>query len=57
MPRNSIGERQHVIFSPLQKDRLKKLAAKTGISVSEHLRRAVDLYFAKIVEDHQRTQK
>lgn len=57
MPRNSIGTRQHVIFSQLQKDRLTKLAVKTGISVSEHLRRAVDLYFMKIVEDHQRNQK
>lgn len=57
MARQQIGERQHVILSKVQMGRLKKLAAKTSISVSEHIRRAVDLYFTKMVEDHLRSQK
>ncbi len=57
MPRTSIGERSHVIFSKQQRERLLKLAEKTGISVSEHIRRAVDNYFVKIVEDFNKVKK
>jgi predicted DNA-binding protein len=57
MARTQIGARQHVILSKLQMERLKKLAAKTSITVSEHIRRAVDHYFTKIVEDHMRVKK
>lgn len=46
MSRQSLGgERRHIIFSKPQDDRLTKTAKETGISFSEHVRRAVDTYF------------
>lgn len=46
MARQSIGgPRRHVKLSNQQDERLVKLAKDTGITVSEHMRRAVDAYF------------
>jgi hypothetical protein len=45
MARQSVnGTRVHVILPKPQRDQLARLATRTGISVSEHLRRAVDHY-------------
>lgn len=46
MARQSIGgPRRHVKLSRPQDDKLEKLAKDTGITVSEHIRRAIDSYF------------
>jgi Ribbon-helix-helix domain len=46
MSRQSIGgERRHVILSKPQDVKLEKLASETGITISEHIRRAIDSYF------------
>jgi len=46
MARQSIGgERRHVILPKPQGVKLEKLAQETGITVSEHIRRAIDSYF------------
>lgn len=42
------GVRIHFIVPKRKKDFLDKYAAKTGISVSEHLRRALDQYIASL---------
>lgn len=39
------GPRRHVVLSQQQDERLRKLSAKTGITDSEHIRRAIDSYF------------
>lgn len=39
------GNRRHVIVAVPQDERLEKLAKKTGMTVSEHIRRAIDSYF------------
>ena len=39
-----IGQRIHVRLTKPQYERLKKLAAKGGYSISETLRRAIDAY-------------
>lgn len=49
MPKR-IGTRTHVILSDSERDAMVKLAKKTGLTVSEHIRRAVDLYLAKAAE-------
>lgn len=51
MPRQSIeGVRCHVILPKPQHAALQQYSKKTGMTVSEHLRRAVDLYLAAIAE-------
>ena len=46
MARQAIGgPRRHVKLSGPQDKKLEDLAAKTGITVSEHIRRAIDTYF------------
>lgn len=51
MPRNSIGgTRTHVILSDPQREQLERLAKKTGLTVSEHLRRAADFYLTKVAQ-------
>ncbi len=46
MSRQSIGgERRHVILSKPQDVKLEKLSQETGITISEHIRRAIDSYF------------
>lgn len=50
------GPRRHVILSPAQDARLEKMAKKTGMTVSEHLRRAIDAYF-RLVDVAEARQK
>ncbi len=57
MPRRQIGIRRHVVLTQQQVDRYDKLAAKTGINFSEHVRRASDTYFQKIIDDLQKVAK
>lgn len=46
MARQTIGgPRRHVILSGPQDEKLLKLAKKTGLTPSEHIRRAIDAYF------------
>lgn len=46
MARRAIGgPRRHVILSKPQDKRLDELAKKTGLTPSEHIRRALDSYF------------
>lgn len=46
MARQTIGgPRRHVILSRPQDEKLLKLARKTGLTPSEHIRRALDTYF------------
>lgn len=46
MARQKIGgPRRHVILSKPQDEKLVKLAKKTGLTPSEHIRRAIDTYF------------
>ena len=47
MARVKLGTRVGVYLSEIQIKRLKKLTKKTSLSVSEHLRRAVDEYLEK----------
>lgn len=44
------GIRLHVIVPDQHRKALERYAKKTGISISEHLRRAIDLYLAGAVE-------
>lgn len=51
MPRQSLeGRRTHLIMTKYQERELKVLATKTGISVSEHIRRAIDFYLASLAD-------
>jgi hypothetical protein len=51
MPRPTInGVRTHVILTQQQTDSLKKWAKKTGLTVAEQIRRAVDFYLASAAE-------
>ena len=46
MARQTIGgPRVHVKLAGPQAKRLEKLSADTGMTVSEHIRRAIDAYF------------
>lgn len=46
MSRQAIGgPRRHVIIAKPQDDKLMRLAKKTGLTPSEHIRRALDAYF------------
>lgn len=47
--RSSGGRRRHVILSDPQDEALIKFAARTGLTVSEHMRRAVDFYILKYI--------
>ncbi len=38
------GPRHHVILSKQQDEKLRRLAKITGLTTSEHMRRAVDAY-------------
>lgn len=51
MPRPTInGERIHVILPKQQTSALRRYAAKTGLTVAEQIRRAVDFYLASAAE-------
>lgn len=55
MPRGRIGgKRTHVVLSATQEARLRRLAEKTGLTQSEHIRRAVDSYFRLLDAADQR---
>lgn len=51
------GPRRHVVLSPQQDEKLTKLAAKTGITTSEHIRRAIDAYFRLLETYNSRNKK
>jgi predicted DNA-binding protein len=56
MARQQIGgPRRHVILSKPQDEKLVKLAKKTGITTSEHIRRALDMYFRALELSEKRT--
>lgn len=49
MPRRSLdGLRTHVIVTKPQDRELRKLARETGMTASEHIRRAIDFYLASL---------
>lgn len=54
MARKSIGERRHVILPKPQNERLDALAKSTGLTPSEHIRRAIDAYFRLLEAAAQR---
>lgn len=55
MARQQIGgPRRHVILSQPQEARLTTLAKTTGLTPSEHIRRALDAYFRLIDAAEQR---
>ena len=51
------GPRRHVVLSPKQDEKLRDLAARTGITPSEHIRRALDTYFRALELHNSRTKK
>lgn len=49
MPRRSLdGLRTHVILTKPQDRELRRLARETGMTTSEHIRRAIDFYLASL---------
>jgi len=51
MPRQSLdGLRTHVIITKYQDRELRQLAEKTGMTVAEHVRRALDFYLASLAD-------
>lgn len=51
MPRRSLeGRRIHLILTAPQDKGLRAVALKTGISVSEHCRRAIDFYLSSVAD-------
>lgn len=58
MPRPSLdGKRTHLILTRYQYRELHTLAEKTGMNVSEHIRRAVDFYLATLSNRLSTTKK
>ena len=52
MPRRSIeGQRAHVIIPNRQDRELRKLADETGLTISEHIRRAIDQYLLALKKE------
>lgn len=51
MPRPSLnGVRAHYIVSKYQYQTLREISDRTGMTVAEHVRRAVDLYLEHMME-------
>jgi hypothetical protein len=51
MPRQSLdGLRTHVIITKYQDRELRKLTKESGMTVAEHLRRAIDFYLASLAD-------
>ena len=51
MPRHSLdGLRTHVILTKYQDRELRKIAKDSGMTVSEHVRRAIDYYLASLAD-------
>jgi hypothetical protein len=58
MSRQSLnGRRRHVIIPEPQDDKLTKLAKSTGLTPSEHIRRAIDSYFRLLEAAEKRATK
>lgn len=58
MARQQIGgPRRHVILSQPQDKRLVDVAKKTGLTPSEHIRRALDSYFRLLDIADKRTKQ
>ena len=53
MPISKTGSliRQETIITKEQKKKLKALSKETGIAITDHIRRAIDLYLSKRPED------
>lgn len=50
MPRQSLnGVRTHVIITKVQDRDLRDLSQKTGLTVAEHIRRAIDQYCSTVM--------
>ena len=47
----------HCIVPTQQEESLRKLATKTGLTVSEHMRRAISFYLASAAEKTTRTPR
>lgn len=47
------NKRIHIVLVPRQYDKMQKLSEDTGYSVSELMRRAVDLYLSKTAKDKE----
>lgn len=57
MARQSLGgPRRHVILSKPQDVKLAHLAKKTGLTPSEHIRRALDAYFRLLEQVETRSK-
>ena len=57
MSRQAIGgQRRHVILSKPQEVQLTALARRTGLTPSEHIRRAIDSYFRALDIAERRSQ-
>lgn len=57
MARQAIGgPRRHVILSKPQDKKLVELAKKTGLTPSEHIRRAIDSYFRLLEAAEKRSE-
>ena len=41
-------KRVNYYLSKVQLEKLKELSSKTGLSISEHIRRAIDLYLKEL---------
>lgn len=48
------GVRIHVILTKAQEASLRRQSVKTGLTLAEHIRRALDLYLASAVEKMSR---
>ncbi len=58
MARRAIGgKRCHLVLSTVQERRLEQLSRKTGLTVSEHIRRAIDAYFRLLDAADARARK
>ncbi len=51
------GRRMHVILTELQLDKLAAVSARTGLTVAEHMRRAVDHYLNALERISSRRKK
>lgn len=55
MPRQSLdGVRTHVIVTKHQDRELRETSKRTGLTVAEHIRRAIDLYLAALADRRKR---
>lgn len=55
--RNIGGRRMHVILPAAQISQLQRLSNATGLTVAEHVRRAIDVYFRAMNEQARKQEK